>query len=111
MEVREAAARPVVWRAWWVCGLGGLEVVVVVVVVEVGAEDVGFEGLEEEMAERVRDILSLLEARASGLMLGSAILVLGFRIEAPLPRAAVLTFRDGSLRSRCCSGVAVSAPS
>lgn len=107
VEVREAAARPVVWRAWAFV----LEGVGLGVVVEVEVDFFEAGGLEaaEEIADSVRDILSLLEARASGLMSGNCFL--GLRIEAPLPRAAALTLRDGSFLSRCCSGVAVSAPS
>lgn len=65
----------------------------------------------EEREERVLAMLARLLARASGLMSGSCSFLGGLKRDAPLPRAVVLTFRDGSVRSRCCSGVRVEAPS
>lgn len=68
-------------------------------------------GLLEEREERVLAILARLLARASGLMSGCCSFLGALKRVAPLPRAVVLTLRDGSFRSRCCSGVRVEAPS
>lgn len=106
VDVREAAARPVVWRA-----RGWVEVVVVSVgVLMLAVEDFAV-GFVEEREERVLAMLARLLARASGLMSGSCSFLGGLKRDAPLPRAVVLTLRDGSFRSRCCSGVRVEAPS
>lgn len=108
VEVKEAAARPVVWRAWafFEEADGGAELAVT----GVGAVAETAEDLDRE--EVMRDMLSRLEARASGLMSGlCSFLFLAFKIAAPFPNAAVLTLFEGSFLSRCCSGVAVSIAS
>ena len=78
--------------------------------VAVGEEAVGLE-VEEDMAERVRFMLSRFDERASGFMSDSSFLILFLSIEAPLPKAEALTLFEGSFFPRLCSSVVVSEPS
>lgn len=106
VDVRDAAAWPVVCRDLWAVVEG------LVASKEVVAEG-GETSLEDWRDLRVEAIESRFEARASGLMSGSCFrsLGLGLRTAAPLPRAVLLTLREWSSCSACCSGVRVLAPS